>query len=225
MAYAFSLFNGVGPLGRSTLGMSAGLCGNGMCFSTKGLRRVPWSSYGLVEDFEYSWSVRIAGGKVGFLPWVAVRGVMLERGGKAAIIQRQRWESGRKEVARRLLFPLLRSNRLGILAKLAAATELTMPPMVGLLFYYLCLVTANLLLVVLASPPAAVSVALVAGSIVMSLALILYGVAPFLVFGLSWNYLLIISYLPFYAIWKFITSLYARPTRWVRTPREQPANH
>ena len=37
MAYAFSLFNGVTPLGQSVLGLSAGFHGNGMCFSTRSL--------------------------------------------------------------------------------------------------------------------------------------------------------------------------------------------
>jgi hypothetical protein len=90
MAYAFSLFNGAGPLGQAGLGLSEGLRGNGMCFSTRGMRRVLWGSFGLVEDFEYSCTVRMAGGKVAFLPWVAVWGVMPEQGGQAAIIQRQR---------------------------------------------------------------------------------------------------------------------------------------
>ena len=63
LTYAFSLFNGVTPLGQSLLGLSAGFRGNGMCFGTKGLERVPWQSHGLVEDMEYSWTVRIAGGK------------------------------------------------------------------------------------------------------------------------------------------------------------------
>ena len=225
LAYAFSLFNGVRPLGHSTLGLTAGLRGNGMCFTTRGLHRVPWSSYGLVEDFEYSWNVCIAGGKVAFLPWVAVRGIMLEQGGKPAIIQRRRWESGRRDLARRVLLPLLRSPRLGAIAKLVATIELTTPPMVGLLLYYLCLVSANLLLVVGGSPPQAVSLVLVGFSIFMSLAVVLYGLAPFLVFGLSWDYLLVLFYLPFYAVWKLLSRLHGRPTQWVRTPREQPVNH
>lgn len=222
MEYAFSLFNGVGPLGQARMGLSAGLRGNGMFFSTQGLRRVPWSSYGLVEDFEYSWNVRIAGGKVAFLPWVTVRGTMLERGGKAAVIQRRRWEAGRREVARRTLVPMLKSPEIGPFAKLAAATELTMPPLVGLVFYNLLLLAANLLLVVYGSLPAAVALVLLGFSLLMGLALVLYGLAPFLVFGLSWKYLLVLLYVPFYAIWKLFTSLHGRPTQWVRTPREQP---
>src|SRR4029077_8227888 len=42
LTYSFSLFNGVMPLGKARLGMSAALTGNGMCFSVKGLKRVPW---------------------------------------------------------------------------------------------------------------------------------------------------------------------------------------
>ena len=49
---------------RDALGSSAGFKGNGMCFSTRGLRRRPWRCYGLVEDMEYSWTLRVAGEKI-----------------------------------------------------------------------------------------------------------------------------------------------------------------
>jgi cellulose synthase/poly-beta-1,6-N-acetylglucosamine synthase-like glycosyltransferase len=61
MTYAFSLINGVLLLGQAALGTSGGLRGNGMCFSTRGLRRRPFASYGLVEDMEFSWTLRILG--------------------------------------------------------------------------------------------------------------------------------------------------------------------
>ena len=61
LTYAFSLFNGVMPLGKTRLGLGALFTGNGMCFSVRGLRRVPWHCHGLVEDMEYSWILRIAG--------------------------------------------------------------------------------------------------------------------------------------------------------------------
>ena len=63
MTYAFSLFNGVMQLGQNALGSSAGFKGNGMCFSTRGLSRRPWRCYGLVEDMEFSWTIRVAGEK------------------------------------------------------------------------------------------------------------------------------------------------------------------
>jgi cellulose synthase/poly-beta-1,6-N-acetylglucosamine synthase-like glycosyltransferase len=224
MDYAFSLFNGIVPLGQSALGCSAGLRGNGMCFSTRGLRRVPWNSYGLVEDFEYSWTVRIAGGKIAFLPWVAVRGVMPEQGGTAAIAQRRRWEYGRRDMSLRMLFPLLRTRRLDAISKLAAVIELMMPPMVAILIWYLVLVAANILVVVLTSPPAFISLGLLGSAALMTLSLALYALAPFFVFEIPWGYLSIAFYLPAYAIWKLLTSLHGRPTTWVRTPREQTIN-
>ena len=56
MTYAFSLYNGVLLKGLNALGLSVGFKGNGMCFSTRGLKRIPWRAYGLVEDMEYSWT-------------------------------------------------------------------------------------------------------------------------------------------------------------------------
>jgi cellulose synthase/poly-beta-1,6-N-acetylglucosamine synthase-like glycosyltransferase len=41
MTYGFALFNGVTQLGQTALGTSAGLRGNSMCFSTRGLSRQP----------------------------------------------------------------------------------------------------------------------------------------------------------------------------------------
>ena len=82
MTYAFSMFNGVMQSGQNALGSSAGFKGNGMCFSTRGLRRRPWKSYGLVEDMEYSWTLRVAGEKILFVPDVAVYGAMLGFGWK-----------------------------------------------------------------------------------------------------------------------------------------------
>src|SRR4029077_17131138 len=90
--YAFSLFNGVIPLGQNALGSSAGFRGNGMCFSSRGLRRRPWRSYGLVEDMEYSWTLRVSGEKIRFVREALVYGAMLPSGGQAAADQRRRWE-------------------------------------------------------------------------------------------------------------------------------------
>ena len=68
LTYAFSLYNGVMLLGQKALGGTASFKGNGMCFSVRGLRRVPWKCYGLVEDMEYSWTLRIAGERSRFSP-------------------------------------------------------------------------------------------------------------------------------------------------------------
>ncbi len=224
MAYAFSLFNGVTPLGQSLLGLSAGFRGNGMCFSTRGLERVPFQSFGLVEDMEYSWNVRIAGGKIGFRPDVRVLGVMLGQGGKAAASQRRRWEFGRRELSRRVLVPLLRSTHLSLVEKLASAFELTMPPMVLLLIYYLTVVGANLVVLLATQHATWLSAFLISSSLLMTLALIVHSLCPFLVFRLSWSYLGTLLYLPVYAVWKLPAMFSKRPAQWVRTAREEPVN-
>lgn len=225
MAYAFSLFNGVMLLGQSALGLSAGFRGNGMCISTRGLQRVPWTTYGLVEDMEYSWTVRLAGGQIAFLPTERVMGVMLGQGGRAAASQRQRWESGRVQVKRKFTGPMLRSPRLGWLEKLTALIELTIPPLVFLASLCVLLVLANLALVVLSPPGATASAALIGLSLVSVLAIGIHAAAPFLAFGLPWHYLLVFPYVPIYALWKFVLAFKGRPTQWVRTPREPLAQH
>ena len=136
ITYAFSLFNGVMPLGKSRLGVSSALNGNGMCFSVRGLRKVPWRSRGLVEDMEYAWDVRLAGGKIAFQPDVSIRAEMLSSGGRASANQRKRWEFGRWQIRTAYFGPLLRSKRLGLWTKFLSLCELTMPTMAMLTIIY-----------------------------------------------------------------------------------------
>ena len=82
MTYAFSLANGVWMLGLDRLGLGVGLKGNGMCFSSAGLRRVPWKAYGLVEDMEFALMLRARGERVRFEPEARVFGEMVSRGGR-----------------------------------------------------------------------------------------------------------------------------------------------
>jgi hypothetical protein len=224
MTYAFCLFNGITPLGQFKLGLSAGFRGNGMCFSTKGMRRVPWKCHGLVEDMEYSWTVRLAGEKIAFTPDVQVKGVMLGRGGKAAASQRRRWEFGRDDLKKRVFGPIMRSRHLNLIEKTTSLLELTMPSMVSLMAIYVCLLFANGWALVSFWPALTtwVSILLLTSTCLMTPALVLHAYAPFVVFRLSWSYLLVLIYLPIYAVWKFYIKLGGRPDQWVRTTREQP---
>jgi cellulose synthase/poly-beta-1,6-N-acetylglucosamine synthase-like glycosyltransferase len=225
MAYAFSLYNGVIPLGREELGMGASFRGNGMCLSVRGLRRVPWRCRGLAEDLEYTWTVRLAGEKIAFLPDLDVRGVMPTRGGPAAASQRLRWEFGRSEVRREFLGPLLRSERLGLLEKLSYVLELTMPATTTLLLLYVVLLVGNVLAV--ASPGtagfAAIDGFLILSSGLATLAILAHALSPLMVFGLPWTSLLPCVFLPYYMTWKFLLAFRGKPSVWVRTPREHPA--
>jgi cellulose synthase/poly-beta-1,6-N-acetylglucosamine synthase-like glycosyltransferase len=226
LTYSFSLFNGVMPLGKSRLGISGAFTGNGMCFSVKGLKRVPWRSHGLVEDMEYSWAVRIAGENIVFLPEVAVYGAMLASGGAAAEGQRRRWEFGRREMSKKFFGPLLRSRRHGFWEKVFLLCELTLPSLGVLSVVYAALALADLVFLLAGREPAAAIFrpVLMSCLTLMTLALALYAVTPFLRLGLPWRYGLNVISFPVYLIWKFRVALRGRPRDWVRTPRETPSS-
>jgi cellulose synthase/poly-beta-1,6-N-acetylglucosamine synthase-like glycosyltransferase len=221
MTYAFGLINGVGPLGLYRLGLSSPLNGNGMCFTTRGLRRVPWKSYGLVEDYEFSWVVRMAGERIAFVPDASVKATMLEAGGPAAASQRSRWEFGRKEVKKRLFGPVLRCPTMSPFERSASAVELKTPPMMKLLGLLAFLAALNLAAVFIHPHPltSPLPLVLLASSLLMFVAVGGYALSPFWAFGLPARYLLTLAYVPVYAFWKVSVRLGGKPTQWVRTAR------
>jgi cellulose synthase/poly-beta-1,6-N-acetylglucosamine synthase-like glycosyltransferase len=221
MTYAFSLFNGVMPLGQTAMGSSAGLRGNGMCFSTRGLRRRPWTSYGLVEDMEFSWTLRLDGETIAFEPSTRVYGTMLGSGGSAAANQRRRWEFGRGEVRRKYLGPLLRSSRMSWWDKILSLCEITIPTMGVLLTLYLPLAALDVL--AFAAVPAVGPVVrwvLLACALIMTASLGLYALSPFIAMRLPWRYAMSLALVPIYVGWKALVRLGGRPKVWVRTARE-----
>ncbi len=222
MTYAFSLFNGVMQLGQNALGSSAGFKGNGMCFAVRGLRRRPWKAYGLVEDMEFSWMLRVAGEKITFLPEVAVYGAMVASGGNAAASQRRRWEFGRVEIRGKYLGPLVRSDELDWSEKLVSACELVLPPMTVLAVIYAVVlaVNATTYFTVFRSRSAPMSGFLHVCDTLTTLALAIYAFSPFIVMRLPLRYLPTIALAPFYMAWKSIVALGGRPKQWVRTPRD-----
>ncbi len=225
MTYAFSLFNGVLALGQTGLGSSTGLRGNGMCFSTRGLRRRPWASYGLVEDMEFSWMLRLDGETIAFEPSGRVYGAMLGSGGTAAANQRRRWEFGREEVRRKYTGLVLRSARIGRWEKLLSLCELTIPTMGLLLSLYLALMALDLVAIAAAPAGSAAARWALAGCVaVMTASLGLYALSPFLALGLPWRYARTLGMVPVYIAWKALVVLRGRPQAWVRTARETRAD-
>lgn len=120
---SLALMNTVRPLGRATLGLSAGLTGTGMAFSTALLRRCPWSSSSLVEDREQHLRLVDAGVRVAFAPEAAVRSPAAPTL-TAARAQQRRWDGGRWALAREWGPRLVRRDP----ARLDAALELLVPP-------------------------------------------------------------------------------------------------
>jgi cellulose synthase/poly-beta-1,6-N-acetylglucosamine synthase-like glycosyltransferase len=219
MTYAFSLFNGIWPLGQDRLGLSVGLKGNGMCFSTGGLARFPWKAYGLTEDLEFSWLLRLAGERIHFLETVRVSGSMPSRDGEGSVVQRSRWEAGRKALRGRFLGPLLRTSRLGTWSRLLYLIDLACPPLVTLLLGLIA--AASVHLGILFDPHWLESwrwLLPVQGA--MGLVLAFYALSPLFALGLPARYLLSLGALPYYVVWKFAAISARHPTAWIRTPRE-----
>jgi cellulose synthase/poly-beta-1,6-N-acetylglucosamine synthase-like glycosyltransferase len=187
-----------------------------LLFLTEGLRRFPWRAYGLTEDLEFSWLLRLGGERVHFVPETAVRGEMVSSGGPAAASQRQRWEVGRRRLRRTLTGPLLKSPRLGWGRKLVYLVDLYAPPLVPLVASWTLVAVANLLLA--RGLWLRVNLAL---DLFMLAALVLYVLSPFVALKLPWRYARELAYVPFYALWKVAVALRRSPTAWVRTERER----
>jgi cellulose synthase/poly-beta-1,6-N-acetylglucosamine synthase-like glycosyltransferase len=220
--YAFSLYNGVMPLGQNQIGSSAGFRGNGMCFSIRGLKRRPWKSYGLVEDMDHSWSIRIAGEHITFLPESRVYGAMPSNQSDAAASQRRRWEFGRREVRVKFTKPLLLSRHIGWWEKLTSFLELTLPSLAWLVTLYFVAVILNV--GVFLSPEfrerGGLGWPLAAASLFMTATLFVYAVSPFLALKLPWKYGAGLAFFPVYLFWKLSVMVQGRPRQWVRTARE-----
>ncbi len=107
-ALALQGMNVLRPRGRSRLGLSCGIFGNGFALSARTLARVPYTANSLVEDLEYHLRLIDAGITVEFLNHAAVFGEMPEKSAAAAT-QRARWEGGRKLMRRQWTLPLLQS--------------------------------------------------------------------------------------------------------------------
>jgi cellulose synthase/poly-beta-1,6-N-acetylglucosamine synthase-like glycosyltransferase len=129
---AFLLFNRVRSAGKARLGLPCVLAGNGMLFSARAVREHPWSAFSEVEDLEHTLHLRRNGiGPV--FAGSARLAAPVEAAGRAAEVQRSRWEGGRARVVRTHLPALVRDVVVGGRPDLwDAAADLAVPPL-GLL--------------------------------------------------------------------------------------------
>jgi hypothetical protein len=219
MTYAFSLANGVWPLGLDRLGLGVGLKGNGMCFSSAGLRRFPWKAHGLVEDMEFALMLRTAGERVHFEPRARVLGEMVSRGGPGAASQRRRWEAGRKSLRGKFAGELAKSPKIGPFAKACYLLDLFFPPLASLALGLVVVFSLHCL-AYLDGRFAATSRALLPIHGAMVVTFLAYATSPLLVMGLPARFLGSLVAVPYYIAWKIVVALGRAPKTWVRTPRE-----
>ncbi len=105
-ALALLGMNVLRPRGRSRLGLSCGIFGNGFALSAATLSRVPYTANSLVEDVEYHLRLIQTGIRVEFLNNATVFAEIPEKSAGAAT-QSARWEGGRAFMRRQWTRPLL----------------------------------------------------------------------------------------------------------------------
>ncbi len=99
------------PLGRTALGGSSGLYGNGMAFDDALMRDRRWSGH-LTEDMEFQMELLLDGVRVAYVPAAKLEAEMpgtLDN----ATSQNERWELGRLQMARRYVPELIKKAKRG----------------------------------------------------------------------------------------------------------------
>jgi len=125
---AFHLMCELRPLAYQRLGLSAGLHGNGMCFTRTVLERYPWSEGSVVEDGDLHLRLVADRIKVAFAADAVVRSTMPVRF-KEATGQAIRWERGSFDLFGVGLRSLWSGMRTRDGSQLAAGYEVVIPPL------------------------------------------------------------------------------------------------
>lgn len=223
MALALAMFHTLRSNARERLGLSAGLRGNGMCFTRECLQRFPQKAYGLVEDVEQGLALGRGGVRVVAVVDAHVLGEMVS-GGKASESQRRRWEDGRAKLKREVLPAVVKDAlRTRSLLLLDLAMDLLVPPLstVALLVTAGVVVEAVRVVVVVVVAGGAVD-AVTALALVPSVCLALYVVRGMQLSGLGLRSVVVLAKAPAYVAWKVWLKLRGnkKSDAWVRTARE-----
>lgn len=214
VALALRAFNLVRPLGRSRLGLSAGILGNGFALTSTTLSSVPYSAFSLVEDLEYHLNLVLAGKQVTFIPNAVVSSELpVAKNGETA--QHARWQGGRLQVAKAWLPRLTRELIHGHFSILE--------PLLDLMGLPVALGMAAILLT-LSIPLAAIRLyAVLALVAVLAYVLRAISLGPKRLRAIA-----LLAQAPLYVIWKLLLIpkvLYASTAHaiWVRTERSSTA--
>jgi cellulose synthase/poly-beta-1,6-N-acetylglucosamine synthase-like glycosyltransferase len=212
---ALTLMNHIRQLGRTTLGASSALTGNGMLFSRALLERHPWNAFGLTEDYQYYIDLVEHGERIHYAPDALVRAEMPTTFTQMRT-QDKRWESGLERSTAAIALSLFRAAlRYRSAAPLEAVMELLTPPLsllVGLAAVTLLAALA------LSWPPALI------------LALVIWACLGFYIGSTLWlerpplALYRALLYAPLYLCWKLwvkivVVRLPHRSREWVRTSR------
>lgn len=208
---AWSAWNVLRPRGRSVMGLSVGILGNGFALSRGTLDHVGYTARSIVEDVEYHILLVQAGLRVEWVDDALVRGDM-PNASAAAGAQRARWEGGRLRLA---------IDRVpSLLAEVMQGRLRLLDPLADLLLLPLAMHVALLLLAAALAPglvrwAALGGVSIVAAHVLLGLRLIRAEPAHWRVLGS----------VPGYIVWKLLLTARivrsaGRQTHWVRSERD-----
>lgn len=218
----FTLYNYVRPLGRRALGFSAGLRGNGMCFSIDILKELPWNAYSLTEDLEYGLKLLLNDTEVVFAPELIGYSNVPEDS-KNAESQRERWEIGRYPILREYFGKLI---KLGFKKKslklFDAFIDLVTPPVVNMLMFVVLMAGLSFLFWWSGYAETLLYMWLWLGLFFMALTHAIVGL--YAAGSDRTVYKSLLFHVPKYALWKLYLYgkifMKGRSTEWIRTARE-----
>lgn len=187
---AWLAFNDLRLQGREALGLSVGILGNGFALSRDTLKEVSYDAGSIAEDLEYHLRLVQAGRRVHFLDTVTVYSEAPSQG-KAAAVQRSRWEGGRFRMIIEQTPKLLTGVLQGRFLLLEPLAELLLLP----LAYHVALLLLALFLPFF-------WIQLYASLAMMTVVLHIF--AAILINGGSWRDVTILAAAPFYILWKLI---------------------
>src|SRR5262249_34624347 len=220
MAVALAAFHDVRSRARERLGLSCGLRGNGMCFSSELLRAIPHAAHSLVEDVEYGIALAESGVRVQYADEAHVLGEMVTAARRAAS-QRRRWEIGRREMSRAHAPRLLRQAlQNGDRVRADLALDLLVPPFSQLVAAAGAGLLVGAGLRSLGAPGLTLGIAVACWLMLAACVARAWALS-----GTGASGLLALCGAPGYALWKIAVVLRARwerPRDWVRTARETP---
>ncbi|MGB0664951.1 MAG: glycosyltransferase family 2 protein [Pontibacterium sp.] len=203
-------FNALRPKGRTALGMSSGIFGNGFCISREALETVPYLAHSIVEDIEYHIHLCKSGFKTVFTDKACVYAEM-PTSVEASETQRVRWERGRWITIQSYARELWKLSLKGNVRAMDALSDLLTPP-------------ATLILYPLIIAGIFGGWALKAVALGMLMLLVLHYVIASAKYGSFSGLFRIACFVPWYTVWKVwiivVSSLKEKNLGWNRTGRE-----
>ena len=214
--FSFAISQNLQYRGRSRLGWSVTLLGNGMCLTNDIIKKFGWQAFSISEDLEYQLQLLLKGIKVFFADETGVSAEM-PTSFKSFHQQRSRWDIGRYRL-RNQYVPMFLKRALieQRLSFLDAVLDLTIPPYtlyVGTSFF--CLIVHMLLFYQQPDLHFYLWIMLNGG-------LIVYTITGLLIAGPPAKVVVNLLYAPLYLLLKIgiaCQSIFVKGTKWVKTER------